>query len=104
MYPLYESLSTFLFTPKHVTKKGAHIRDGVDLKRTMFMVVLAMIPALLFGIYNTGHWHYELQSYLNPEQFGAYSDYIDRKSTRLNSSHVRISYAVFCLKKKKKKK
>src|SRR5690554_5112158 len=76
MYPLYESLSTFLFTPKHVTKKGAHIRDGVDLKRTMFMVVLAMIPALLFGIYNTGHWHYELQSYLNPEQFGAYSDYM----------------------------
>lgn len=76
MYPLYESLSTFLFTPKHVTTKGSHIRDGVDLKRTMFMVVLAMIPALLFGIYNTGHWHYELQSYLNPEQYGAYSDYM----------------------------
>jgi len=75
MYPLYETLSTFLFTPKHVTKKGAHIRDGVDLKRTMFMVVLALIPCLLFGIYNTGHWHYEIQSYVNPE-FEAYRDYM----------------------------
>jgi len=75
MYPLYETLSTFLFTPKHVTKKGAHIRDGVDLKRTMFMVVLALVPCLLFGIYNTGHWHYELQSYINPE-FAGYNDYL----------------------------
>lgn len=76
MYPLYETLSTFLFTPKHVTKKGAHIRDGVDLKRTMFMVIIALVPCLLFGIYNTGHWHYELQSYLNPEQYAGYSDYL----------------------------
>lgn len=76
MYPLYETLSTFLFTPKHVTEKGAHIRDGVDLKRTMFMVVLALIPCLLFGIYNTGHWHYELLSYTQPEQYGGYSDYL----------------------------
>jgi Na+-transporting NADH:ubiquinone oxidoreductase subunit B len=56
MYPLYETLATFAFTPKHVTTKGAHIRDGVDLKRTMFMVIIALIPCLLFGIYNTGHW------------------------------------------------
>lgn len=76
MYPLYETLSTFLFTPKHVTKKGSHIRDGVDLKRTMFMVIIALVPCLLFGIYNTGHWHYELQSYLNPEQYGGYADYL----------------------------
>lgn len=75
MYPLYETLSTFLFTPKHVTKRGAHIRDGVDLKRTMFMVVLALIPCLLFGIYNTGHWHYEMQSYFDPA-FVSYRDYL----------------------------
>lgn len=55
-YPLYETLATFAFTPNHVTKKGAHIRDGVDLKRTMFTVIIALIPCLLFGIYNTGHW------------------------------------------------
>lgn len=55
-YPLYETLSTFAFTPNLVTKKGAHIRDGVDLKRTMMTVIIAMIPCLIFGIYNTGHF------------------------------------------------
>lgn len=54
--PVFESFATLAFTPAHVTKKGAHIRDGVDLKRTMITVILAMVPALLFGIYNTGHW------------------------------------------------
>jgi Na+-transporting NADH:ubiquinone oxidoreductase subunit B len=54
--PLFESFATLAFTPAHVTKKGAHIRDGVDLKRTMMTVIIAMIPCLLFGIYNTGHW------------------------------------------------
>lgn len=54
--PLFETVATFAFTPKLVTQKGAHIRDGVDLKRTMMMVILAMIPCLLFGIYNTGHF------------------------------------------------
>ena len=54
--PLFETLATFAFTPKQVTTKGAHIRDGVDLKRTMMMVIIALIPCLLFGIYNTGHW------------------------------------------------
>ena len=54
--PLFETLSTFAFTPKLVTTKGSHIRDGVDLKRTMMMVIIALIPCLLFGIYNTGHW------------------------------------------------
>lgn len=54
--PLFESFATLAFTPALVTKKGAHIRDGVDLKRTMMTVIIAMIPCLLFGIYNTGHW------------------------------------------------
>ena len=75
-HPLYETMTTFAFTLKHVTKKGAHIRDGVDLKRTMFTVVIALLPCLLFGIYNTGHWHYELQSFINPEEYGAYTDYM----------------------------
>ena len=56
--PLFETLATFAFTPKLVTTKGTHIRDGVDLKRTMFTVVIALIPCLLFCIYNTGHWEY----------------------------------------------
>ena len=43
---VYDSLETFAFTPGHATKNGVHIRDGVDLKRTMFMVIVALIPAL----------------------------------------------------------
>ncbi|TNF46849.1 MAG: NADH:ubiquinone reductase (Na(+)-transporting) subunit B [Bacteroidetes bacterium] len=54
--PLFETMATFAFTPKLVTQKGSHIRDGVDLKRTMMTVIIAMIPCLLFGIYNTGHF------------------------------------------------
>lgn len=58
LHPVWDGFYTFLFTPGETTQKGAHIRDGIDLKRTMFMVVLALVPCLLFGIYNTGHWHY----------------------------------------------
>ncbi len=52
--PAINAFDTFLFTPNHTTKKGAHIRDVVDLKRTMITVVIALIPALLFGMWNTG--------------------------------------------------
>lgn len=54
--PIFESFTTLAFTPAITTSKGSHIRDGVDLKRTMMMVILALIPCLLFGIYNTGHF------------------------------------------------
>lgn len=57
-WPVYDSIETFLFVPGHTTKKGAHIRDGIDMKRTMFMVIIAMTPCLLFGMFNTGHQHY----------------------------------------------
>lgn len=57
-WPVIDALDTFAFVPGHVTKKGAHIRDGIDLKRTMFMVIVAMIPCLLFGIYNVGYQHF----------------------------------------------
>ncbi len=58
-FPLFDGFATFLFTPKHTTKKGVHIRDAVDLKRTMNTVIQAMIPCLLFGIWNTGYQHYD---------------------------------------------
>ena len=54
-YPLYEMADTFLFTPADKTKNGPHIRDAVDLKRVMSFVVIAMLPALLFGIFNVGY-------------------------------------------------
>tara|TARA_Y100000782_G_C10184842_1_gene265850 strand:+ start:2616 stop:3839 length:1224 start_codon:yes stop_codon:yes gene_type:complete len=57
-YWVWDGTYTFLFTPGHVTKKGVHVRDAVDLKRTMFTVIIALLPALLFGIWNTGHQHY----------------------------------------------
>jgi len=57
-WPLFDGFATFLFTPGHATHKGAHIRDGIDLKRTMSMVILAMVPALLFGMYNVGYQHF----------------------------------------------
>jgi Na+-transporting NADH:ubiquinone oxidoreductase subunit B len=55
---VFDALETFAFTPGHVTKGGAHIRDGIDLKRTMFMVILALVPCLLFGTWNAGHQYY----------------------------------------------
>ena len=57
--PVFESFETFLFMPTHTTaSKGAHVRDYNDLKRTMIMVVVALIPALLFGMYNVGYQHF----------------------------------------------
>ena len=58
MYPAYDAFETFLFVPNHTTNKGAHIRDAIDLKRTMFMVIIALIPCLLFGMWNVGHQYY----------------------------------------------
>ncbi len=53
--PAINALDTFLYVPNHTTKKGAHVRDAVDLKRTMITVVIALIPALIFGMWNTGY-------------------------------------------------
>ncbi len=57
-YPAYDAIETFLFVPGHTSNSGAHIRDAIDLKRTMITVVLAMVPALFFGIWNTGYQHF----------------------------------------------
>ena len=56
--PAFNALDTFLFVPNHTTKHGAHIRDAVDLKRTMITVILALLPALFYGIYNTGYQYF----------------------------------------------
>ena len=57
-YPAFDAFETFLFVPNHTTKSGSHIRDAVDLKRTMVTVIIALIPALLYGIYNTGYQYF----------------------------------------------
>lgn len=57
-HPVVESFDTIHFTPNLVTKSGSHIRDAVDLKRTIMFVIIAMIPCLLFGMWNVGHQHF----------------------------------------------
>lgn len=55
LYPLYEALDTFLLTPGVTLKKAPFVRDTVDMKRIMIFVVIALVPATLMGIYNTGY-------------------------------------------------
>ena len=56
--PAVNAFDTFLFVPNHTTKSGSHIRDAVDLKRTMVTVIIALLPALFYGIYNTGYQYF----------------------------------------------
>lgn len=65
LFPLYEALDTFAFTSGKVTRSASHIRDTLDLKRMMMMVVYALIPAVLMAFYNTG-----LQTNLGFERAG----------------------------------
>ncbi|MBL1213081.1 MAG: NADH:ubiquinone reductase (Na(+)-transporting) subunit B [Ignavibacteriae bacterium] len=66
IYPLYEAIDSFLYTSGSVTKSGSHVRDALDLKRMMVMVVYALIPTVLMALYNTG-----LQANLEIAKLGA---------------------------------
>ncbi|MFB6305379.1 MAG: RnfABCDGE type electron transport complex subunit D, partial [Flavobacteriales bacterium] len=62
-HTLFDAMETFLFVPERTTrsdnlKSGVHVRDSIDLKRTMMTVIIALIPCTLFGIWNTGYQHY----------------------------------------------
>jgi Na+-transporting NADH:ubiquinone oxidoreductase subunit B len=54
----FEAFETFIYVKGDVTRSGSHIRDAIDMKRTMMMVVVALIPPLLFGIWNVGFQHF----------------------------------------------
>ena len=56
---VHDGFFTFLYVPKTTSKTGTHIHDYIDLKRTMSMVVIALVPALLFGMYNVGLQHFK---------------------------------------------
>ncbi|MDL2320081.1 NADH:ubiquinone reductase (Na(+)-transporting) subunit B [Alistipes sp. OttesenSCG-928-B03] len=58
LHSTFDAFESFLFVPNTVTGKGAHIRDVNDTKRVMIIVVVALMPALLFGMYNTGLQHF----------------------------------------------
>jgi Na+-transporting NADH:ubiquinone oxidoreductase subunit B len=68
-FPLIDAFDTLMFTPNHVTNKGSHIRDAIDLKRTMMLVIIALVPCLLFGIYNTGYQHFRVLNQLGDVTF-----------------------------------
>jgi len=58
-YPAYNAFETFLFVPGTTAPpQGAHIRDAIDLKRTMILVVMSLVPCLLFGMWNVGYQHH----------------------------------------------
>ncbi len=73
--PAFNAFHTFLFSPDETTHSGSHIRGADDLKRTMNTVILALIPVLLFSMFNAGYQHY---SAINgfPENFSVWNDFI----------------------------
>lgn len=58
LHSMFDAVETLLFVPDTVTRKGAHIRDAIDMKRTMIVVFIALLPALFFGMWNIGNLHY----------------------------------------------
>lgn len=58
LHSVHDGVFTLFFVQKNTSKSGSHIHDFIDLKRTMGIVVLALIPALLMGMYNTGYQHF----------------------------------------------
>jgi len=58
LYSAFEALESFFYVPNKVTTKGSHIRDSIDMKRSLILVLIALIPAILFGMWNTGYYHY----------------------------------------------
>ena len=58
LHSVHDGFFTLFFVQKNTSKSGTHIHDYIDLKRTMGMVVLALVPALLFGMYNIGYQHF----------------------------------------------
>ena len=75
LYPLHNAIETMAFVPDHTAHSGAHVRDAIDLKRTMVTVIFAMVPALLFGMWNIGRLHFgafgEESTLLDNAIFGA---------------------------------
>lgn len=59
LHSMHDGFFTFLFVPRQTSKTGTHIHDYIDLKRTMSIVVTALLPALLFGMYNVGFQHFK---------------------------------------------
>lgn len=70
LHSVFDGFETFLFVPNTTSKRGTHIHDAIDSKRTMIAVVMALIPALLFGMYNVGYQHYTAIGQITSTTFG----------------------------------
>jgi Na+-transporting NADH:ubiquinone oxidoreductase subunit B len=88
MAPAFNAFDTLMFVPNHTTKQGAHIRDGVDLKRIMVTVIFAMVPALIFGMWNVGFQHFSQLG-----EVGTFVDYLIYGSFKFLPM-VAVSYGV----------
>lgn len=66
---VYDGVETFLYVPATTSVAGVHIHDAIDSKRIMSIVVIALLPALLFGMYNTGYQHYLAAGHLSDSTF-----------------------------------
>jgi Na+-transporting NADH:ubiquinone oxidoreductase subunit B len=82
MHTVYDGFFTFLYTPDTVTKGGVHVRDGIDLKRTMVMVVLALMLCYAFGTWNIGHQHFIA--------LGVHEGYLD-------AFHLKVAFGIIKL-------
>ncbi|MCF6280189.1 MAG: NADH:ubiquinone reductase (Na(+)-transporting) subunit B [Flavobacteriaceae bacterium] len=71
--PLFNAFHTFLYAPNEVSHNGTHIKGADDLKRTMNTVIMALIPCLIFGMYNTGYQHYLAIGEINSVSAGFFS-------------------------------
>lgn len=97
MAPAFNAFHTFLYTPNETTHSGGHVRAVDDLKRTMNTVIMAMVPCLLFGIFNAGYQHY---SAINgfPDNFSVLEHFITWENFLLGAQTVLplviVSYGV----------
>ncbi|MBC8005174.1 MAG: RnfABCDGE type electron transport complex subunit D, partial [Verrucomicrobia bacterium] len=69
LHSVHDGLYTLFYVQNHTSKSGTHIHDYLDLKRTMAIVVLALVPALLMGMYNTGYQHFAAVGELSAVSF-----------------------------------
>jgi len=85
LYPLYEATDTFLYTPGEVTDGPSHVRDGIDLKRMMTLVVVALTPCIFMALWNTG---YQANQVIHGnDAYGAFSGWRDSIFTGLGFSY-----------------
>ena len=86
MAPAFNALHTFLYTPNETTHSGGHVRAADDLKRTMNTVIIALIPVLLFGMFNAGYQYYSAVNGF-PENFNVFEHFLTFDNLWLGRYH-----------------